>query len=186
MKTYLLAGMMLTFPLVAVAYPPAGIPTVPQQDVRETRDDRRDEAELRALLNQFNQARSRRDYRTLRLIDARIQEAIAREIRETEHELALDSREARLSQREIKWNNSRHERAEARDDIRDLRRERRTLAQLEDIDHSFRSLMGRFDWFAMRGKRDVIESLIQIENREQRENRQERIEDRNDAAFSRR
>lgn len=203
-RTALAICLALTIPSLAAAGP--GERFEGRKDRAELRDDLRDERRAQALLDEFDRAAAARNRRALRVIEARVSQALAEEANEANRETAEAAREAREAGREVE-----HERRELardvhrgdrhgfREDRRDLQDDRRDAADdrrdfMQEADYRRRILELRDEWARLEGlhgrgwvqrKHDMLVELVRLSRyelrsdvKELREDREERREDR--------
>lgn len=107
----------------------------------EARDDTRDLATLENLRNDYARAVARRDFRSARLLEGRVQTELRREIAEGRSELRNERREG---------------------DRREARVEQTTLASTERVLRDFERLAGRFDRRALNDKRVLLDEAVNL------------------------
>lgn len=177
-----------------------------QQDKRATRDDRKDLAEMQAVLNRFDTAWAQRNEREMAAVEVRLRELLREELAEGHAEMARDRAEVRRDNREVRgdrrdaqrdemWGrpvanaNDRHDlrddRRDRRDDVRDARAEAASQRSRSVIAWELNPLMGSRRPADLQRIRSLIVELIgldqqelQQDHREIREDRQETREDR--------
>ncbi len=107
----------------------------------EARDDSRDLATLENLRSDYARALARRDFRSARRIEERVQTELRREIAEGRSELRDERREG---------------------DRREARKERASLSSTERVLREFERLAGRFDRRALNDKRVLLDEAVTL------------------------
>lgn len=161
-----------------------------RQDRREQRDDRLDLKELKAVLASFDQARSRKNERDMKAVEVRLKTLLRAELAEGRVELASDKAEVRRSGNEVRhadnrWE-ARDERKDVRDDRRDVRVEAASQRERLRVARELDSLVGSRRPSDLQRERSLIVELINLGEKELRQNGQERQEDRRERREDRR
>ncbi|HYI00532.1 hypothetical protein [Hyalangium sp.] len=177
------------------------------QDKREMRDDRWDMAQLQALLTRFDQAWAQRSERGMAAVEAQLGELLRAELAEGRAELARDKAEVRRDNREVQgsrrelgrdelWGRPgayaddrrdlKDDRRDRRDDVRDARAEAASLRTKVAIARELSTLMGSRRPGDLQRMRSIIVELMQLGQKELRENQKELKEDRREQHEDRR
>lgn len=161
-----------------------------RQDRREQRDDRLDLKELKAVLASFDQARAHKNERDMTAVEARLKTLLRAELAEGRVELASDKAEARRSTNEVRHADSRwearDERNDRRDDRRDVQVEAASQRERLRVARELDSLVGSRRPADLKRERALIVELINLGEKELRQNGQERQEDRRERREDRR
>jgi hypothetical protein len=175
MKRTLLAAVLWLTPFAAFADHNA--PAELRKDRREQRDDVIDEWRYRHLLEELDRAQRYGDRRALLRVDQRLGFFLNEELREGRHEVRSDFREAEHTRRQFDREATWRQAAKVRDDRRDAWVEVRTLETVRRLNGEFRAVRGRLSRRALSVKRDILVQLVDLQNREQHDNRREANED---------
>jgi len=159
-------------------------------DRAEQRDDKRDLAELKAVLADFDRARARKNDRELSAVEVRLKRLLSAELAEGRVELASDKAEARRSANEVRhaggrWE-SRDDRQDRRDDRRDVQEEAASQRARLRVARELDALVGSRRASDLKRQRSLIVELINLGEQELRQNGQERREDRRERREDRR
>lgn len=151
------------------------------QDRVFMRDDWMDVRRLSQLMNQLDQAQSRRDgYREDRIRD-RIHLQFRNEIAEARHDVARAQREVYRSSREWERDRNGDDRNDLRvdqDNLRDSRMRFRELSQLYDRAVQIESAARAHDWRAMREEDRLLSRFLQLTREDAQASSRELNEDR--------
>jgi hypothetical protein len=172
-----------------------------RQDARATRDDRKDLADLQAVLNRFDNAWGQRNEREMAAVEGRLRELLREELAEGHAEMARDRAEVRQDNREVRgdrrevrrdevWGrpvvtandrrDMRDDRRDRRDDVRDARAEAASQRSRKVIAWELSPLMGSRRPADLQQERSLIVELIGLAQRELEQDHKEIREDRHE------
>lgn len=139
------------------------------QDRREQRDDVKDLAELKDVLASFDKARARKSEHQLMAVESRLKKLLREELAENRAELEDSKADARRAD----------SRREAQAERRNVMENAASLGARERISRELSSLLGSRRPADLNRQRKLIVELIDLAEKEIRQNKQEQRDDRN-------
>lgn len=170
-----------------------------RDDIRESKDDKKDLRALKEILDRFELSRAKRNIVTLKSVDNDISVFLNKEFIENKKEILEEKHEVSKGFQEIVGDQKEHvsnigshkpiakakdikdskdDRKDLEDDKRDLANERREQSLVHSIKKDWDMLYGRYDEASLQRKRAIILQLIDLSIEEKQDNRQERKEDK--------